>query len=322
MSKSLGNGVDPNKLMNVYGADILRLWVATVDYQSDVRISENLIKKVSETYRKIRNTFKFLLGNLADGETFFDYEKDKVTSFNKVSLYMLAALEKTKNQVLDFYDKYDFSNAMSTLINFMTGEVSAFYSSISKDTLYCDKVDSSSRREIQTVMYQIVTTLNALFAPVLCFTMDEVLQTLPGKHAENIILVDMPKRTNDYDESLLKEYESFKACRNDVMKALEDARNNQVIGSGQEADVKVFFKNEEDRKLFSSFTSIDLRNIFIVSNVELVSSSSGQEFERCYVEVTHHSGCKCERCWNYFSSVFEVEEVKVCARCKEVIDNA
>ena len=321
MSKSLGNGVDPNKIINIYGVDVLRLWCATVDYQSDVRISENLIKKVSETYRKIRNTFKFLLGNLSDGDTSYNNDTDHVTSFNKVSTYVLASLEQTKNLVLDYYDKYDFANAMSTLLNFMTSDVSAFFASIAKDTLYCDKKNSPRRREVQTVIYQIVEDLSRLFAPVLCFTMDEVYQNIPGHLKSHIVLEDMPKRTKVFSDDILKEFALFKQVRQDVMKALEEARSNQVIGSSQEAYVKIFIKDEKTREIFNKFTKEELRLIFIVSDVELVSSSVGNDYEVTSTLVEHHTGCKCERCWNFFSSLEEVEGFKVCSRCKEVLIN-
>lgn len=320
MSKSLGNGIDPNKIINVYGADILRLWCATVDYQADVRISEDLIKKVSETYRKIRNVFKFMLANLSDGnEESFNYEKDHVTSYSKLGTYILASLEKTKNEVLKYYEKYDFANAISTLMNFLTGDCSALYFSIVKDILYCEAKDSASRREVQSVIYQIVTTLSRLYAPILCFTMDEVHQHIPYVKEEHIVLADMPKLTSNYDETLVEEFELFKNVRNEVMKALEDARSLQVIGSGQEALVTLNIKDSKASELYKTFTEDELKLFFIVSEVKLCDHKLDNDFDLVSVNVKHHDGEKCERCWNYFDELIDVEGSKVCPRCNKVI---
>ena len=318
MSKSLGNGVDPNKIINVYGSDILRLWCATVNYQADVRISENLIKKVSETYRKIRNTFKIMLANLSDGEEkTFNPETDSVKVFSKLSTYVLASLEKTKNDVLDAYDAYDYASAVQSLLNYLTGDCSALYLSIAKDSLYCEKVDSLTRKEVQTVIYTMVNTLSKLLAPILAFTMDEVYQNIPHHKESHMLLEDMPSRSHDYDAALLEEFDLFKLVRNDVLKGLEDARANGVIGSGQEADVKVCVKGSKE--LFSSFTQEELQLYFVVSKVTLVDETVGTEYENAYVEVSHHTGHKCERCWNYFDELVEIDGHYVCPRCHEVI---
>ncbi|MDD6302573.1 MAG: isoleucine--tRNA ligase [Bacillales bacterium] len=321
MSKSLGNGVDPNKIINIYGADVLRLWCATVNYQADVRISENLIKKVSETYRKIRNTFKFMLANISDGAAGnFDIEKDGVKEFSQVATYMLASLEQTKNQTLAYYESYDFANAISTLVNFLTGDCSAFYLSIAKDPLYCNEKDSHTRREVQTVIYLMLETLSRLFSPVLCFTMDEVYQNIPLHKESHIVLEDMPKHTSVYDKKVLEEFEVFKSVRNDVMKALEDARTNGVIGSGQEASIKVCPK--VGKEIISSLSLDELKMYFIVSDVEVCSSSVGNEYENAFVDIQRNQGQKCERCWNYFDELIEVEGYHVCHRCGKVIKNA
>ena len=320
MSKSLGNGIDPNKIINVYGADVLRLWCATVDYQADVRISEDLIKKVSDTYRKIRNTFKFMLANLNDTEEkSFNYETDKVTTFSTLGQYVLASLEDTKNKVINHYDNYDFANAVSTLMNFLTGDCSALYFSVVKDPLYCDGLNSQTRREIQTVIYEVVNTLSRLLSPILCFTMDEVYQNIPYKAQEHIILEDMPKVTHNFEASLLEEFDLFKEVRNQVMKALEEARNNQVIGSGQEAHVVLNIKDSKAKELFSKYSNDDLKLYFIVSEVTLSDETQTSSYDLVDVTVKHHEGEKCERCWNYFDELVEHDGNKVCPRCKKVI---
>lgn len=321
MSKSLGNGVDPNKIINIYGADVLRLWCATVDYQSDVRISEDLVKKVSDTYRKIRNTFKFMLANLNDSENeSFNYSKDKVENFSKLSQYILASLEDTKNQVIKYYDNYDFSNAMSSLMNFLTGDCSALYLSISKDPLYCNSKNDGLRREFQTVIYLILDTLSKLFAPVLCFTMDEVYQNMPHHQFKHIALEDIPSSSNQFNKEILTEFDLFKKVRSEVMRALEEARNNKVIGSSQEADITIKFTDKECQKIFEQFTRDELNLFFIVSNVTIGENSQENKFETIEVSVKHHNGEKCERCWNYFDEILVVGENKVCPRCKKVIE--
>lgn len=321
LSKSLGNGVDPNKIINVYGADVLRLWCATVDYQSDVRISDELIKKVSDTYRKIRNTFKFMLANLNDGENMsFDYQKDSVSSFSTLGTYLLASLENTKNLVLSYYENYDFANVVSTLMNFLTGDCSALYLSISKDPLYCNKRDDTLRREFQTVIYKMVTTLAKLFSPILCFTMDEVYQNIPNHSQKHILLDEIDEVTHEYNKDVLDEFEVFKSVRNQVTKALEDARNNQVIGSGQEAVVSLYLKDEKARNVFKKYSRDELKLFFIVSDVEIVDHSLPSQFDLVDVEIKHHHGEKCERCWNYFDELVQFGENKICPRCKKVIE--
>ena len=309
MSKSLGNGVDPNKIISVYGADVLRLWVATVDYQADVRISDNIIKQVADTYRKIRNTFKFLLGNLSDsGDKKFNPETDKVTSFNRLSTYMLSELENVKNHVLDDYNHYDFASAMQEVLNFLVQDVSALYGSIAKDSLYCDGENDHRRKEYQTVIYEIVNTLTILLAPVLAFTMDEVYQNIPYHKHSHVLLEDMVKESHTYASEILDEYRKFTTFRNEVMKKLEEARNNQVIGSALESEITL---KVEDKSLLNKFSLDELKEIFIVSKVNV---EDGNE-----IIVKRHPGEKCERCWSYHNHLVDVNGSKVCSRCEKVL---
>ncbi len=314
MSKSLGNGVDPNKIVSVYGAEILRLWVASIDYQADVRISDNIIKQIADTYRKIRNTFKFLLANLSDGDKEFDPNVDMVKSYSQLSTYILAELEQVKNHALEDYNNYDFASSLQEILNFLVQDVSAFYASISKDSLYCDEANSQRRKEYQSVFYQVVTTLNILLAPVLAFTMDEVYQNIPGHKCLHVALEDMVKESHQYDVKILEEYHQFMVLRDEVMRKLEEARTNQVIGSGLEASVNLVL-DEEKEKLLAKFNCEELKDIFIVSEVNL---TKGNEFS---VEVKRHTGEKCERCWSYHHTLHEVNGSKVCPRCKKVLEN-
>ena len=163
----------------------------------------------------------------------------------------------------------------------------------------------------------MLTTLSKLLSPVLCFTMDEVYQNIPYKKELHIVLEDMPSRSNEYDESVLKEFEAFKQVRNDVLKALEDARANSVIGSGQEADVTICFKT--NKELFANYTLDELKLYFVVSKVTISETSVGNEYDNTYIEVKHHSGHKCERCWNYYDELIKVGDNYVCPRCFEVV---
>ena len=309
MSKSAGNGVDPNKIINVYGADILRLWVATIDYQADVRISDNIIKQVADSYRKIRNTFKFLLANLSDrDDKVFNPETDMVNEYSMLSKFILAKLEAVKNECINDFDNYDFASAIQTLLNFLVQDVSALYASIAKDSLYCDGENDHRRKEYQSVIYQVVTTLSRLLAPTLAFTMDELYSFIPYHKHNHIFLEDMPKVSHEYDESILKEYEAFKLTRDQVMKALEEARGAGVIASGLEASVSLTTNQE-----LASFNEEELKDIFIVSEVK---KNKGDTFS---VNVSRHNGKKCERCWTYHETLVEVSNVHVCPRCHKVL---
>lgn len=314
MSKSLGNGVDPNKIISSYGADILRLWVATVDYQADVRISDAIIKQVADTYRKIRNTFKFLLANLSDGEDkSFNPATDMVKEYSRLSTYILAELEQTKNNCLEAYNRYDFANAIQDVLNFLVQDVSALYASIAKDSLYCDDENSKRRKEYQSVIYQIVTTLNRLLAPVLTFTMDEIYRFIPYHKYQFVALEDMPEITHAYEEQVLKEFDDFKSYRDRVLRSLEEARSAQIIGSGLEAKV-ILQVSDEEKKLLSHFTTEELKDIFIVSEVDLVDGDSK-------INILRHSGEKCVRCWSYHDKLIDVEGNLVCPRCQKVLAN-
>ncbi|MBO7615377.1 MAG: isoleucine--tRNA ligase [Bacilli bacterium] len=315
MHKSKGNGVDPTKIANVYGSDILRLWVATVDYQQDVRIGENLIKQVSEQYRKIRNTLKFISWNLVDYDV-----NSKEVSYEKEDLYILNKLRQVVNNTINFFDKYDFASAMSEIMTFMSADLSSFYLDIAKDVLYCDGKDSIRRKTMQSVLFEIGDTLLRVLNPVLPFTMDELNKNLPGERKDNVQYLDYPTK-KDVDDKVLEEYEVFKSLRTDVLKALEDARANKVIGSAQEAFVAVYFKdnNSPEAKLFNELDGKHAASLFVVSEIRAVDNA-GNDYESAKIEVKHHTGHFCERCWNYEDDA-EVQEdgTYLCKRCAKVV---
>lgn len=313
MSKSKGNGVDPNKMANIYGADILRLWVSTVNYQQDVRISENLLKQVAEQYRKIRNTFKFLLGNLSNGEkSKFDPIKDKVDTYEVVDKFILARLEEVKNNVIASFDNYDFASAITKIMTFMSADLSSFYLDIGKDILYCNSEKSLRRKQMQNVIYKVCDELMRMLAPVLPFTMEEVYKNMPLYDGRSVSLLDYPKESHEFDKEILDEYSEFLSYRDDVNKAIEEKRSSGVIGSSQEAlivtkDYDILSKTGLDKKL------ADLAKLLIVSKVEINNNIDG-------VEAHHIDAVKCPRCWNYVDKLEQIdEETSVCHRCAEVL---
>ena len=312
MSKSKGNGIDPIKVANIYGADILRLWVATVDYQQDVPLSDKLIAQVADQYRKIRNTFKFMLGNLTSEKAPFDPKADYVKSNSMMDKFILATLESVKNSVLEYYENFEFANAISRIMTFLSTDLSSCYLSIAKDILYCDKKDSLRRREMLSTIYEVSSTIMRLLAPILPFTMDEVYQNMPDFDGRNVALLDMPVHSNEYDESLLVDYKKFNELRGDVNKAIEDLRNQNIVGSSQEVKVEL-----EDFEILRK-TGLDkdleeLARLFVVSKVILVKEG---------IKASRVTGEKCPRCWNYVDSLEEVDsETHVCHRCHEALED-
>ena len=227
---------------------------------------------------------------------------------------MLASLEKTKNEALNDYNNYDFASAIQTILTFLVNDVSAFYASISKDSLYCDEKNSPSRKEYQTVFYNIIKTLSILLAPVLCFTMDEVYQNLPSKKYSHIALEDMVKESHEYDNEILNEFSKLKDFRNVVNQKLEEARSNGLIGSSLEAMVNLKV-NQETYNLLNKFTLEKLQEILIVSKVNLELNENNDNL----IVVSKVKGEKCPRCWSYHETFVEFNEMKLCKRCYKVV---
>ena len=322
MSKSKGNGLDPLKIMAVYGADVLRLWAALTDYQQDVRISESIIKTISDQYRKIRNTFRFMLGNLSNGsiEDTFKNE-DKFDTFEQIDLFILARLEEVKNKVIDSMNDYNFINGTGEILKFLSDDLSSFYLDIAKDILYCEEKGSLRRRQVQTVLNECCFTLMRLLNPIIPFTMDEVNQNYPLKSKENVMYYDYPTKSNNYDPSLIKNYQLVKEFRDEVLKTLENTRNNGEIGSAQEALLTLKIKSSELKEEIKKFSKDELARLFIVSEVKFDDSLNENESNLTYSKVTKHPGVKCDRCWNYFDEkdIKEVEGVHLCPRCSKAL---
>ena len=316
MSKSGGNAVDPIKTINKWGADILRLWATTVDFQSDVRISDDILKKVSESYRKVRNTMRFLLGNLND---FKDTDVLPVNELEPVDQYMLAKL----NDLMDAYhksmDAYNFSEANKEILNYFTNTLSAFYMDFTKDILYIEKADSTRRRQVQTVLYHHAKTMMKLISPILVFTAEELHDHFhcDAKQEESVFLEAKPEKFEIENADALKEqFDLFMHLRTDVMKSLENLRAEKVINSNMEGKLTITLKDE-----YKSLAALEdsMKQLFIVAKVTLDDNAEGKdEYETCFIKAEKFHGVQCPRCWNWFEEGELVDGL--CPRCHEVVE--
>jgi len=313
MSKSAGNGIDPSKVANEYGADLLRLWAATVNFVADVRISESIIKTCSDQYRKIRNTFKFMLGNLQDSEGKEYLSPNEEPELWLVDKWVLSRYENVKNEALKQYDKFSFSSVVMTLTNFMV-EISNFYLDINKDVLYCDKASSKRRKAVQYVLYTLAKGMCLLYNPILSFTMDEVYRYLPGIKKESPQLEDMPRESHIYSADLLDEYKRFLSFRDDVLKALEIKRAEGLIGAGNEAYFTASWDDEELVKALNRLEEEEKARLFGVSKATIIFNKERK------ISVTKATGEVCERCRNAKDKLESDENGHhLCHRCLEAI---
>ncbi|MFD1447030.1 isoleucine--tRNA ligase [Oceanobacillus profundus] len=318
MSKSLGNVIVPSKVQKQLGSDILRLWVASVDYQSDVRISNDILKQTSEAYRKIRNTFRFLLANLAD----FNPATDAVAEheLEEVDRYMLHRLQKLLSDVRESYEKYEYAPIFHQIHNFCAVDLSSFYLDFAKDVLYIEAADNKRRRSIQTGYYEVLTTLVKLLTPIIPHTTDEVWEYIPGAEAESVQLTDIPEpREIAGMDALAPKWNHFMNVRDDVLKALEEARNDKVIGKSLEAKITIVPKDEETKEVLTNMEH--LHQFLIVSEAVLSESNgSAKEYKFVDVAVEKHPGEKCERCWVASETVGEDHDhPELCSRCAAVV---
>jgi isoleucyl-tRNA synthetase len=319
MSKSLGNVVDPNQVANLYGADILRLWVASIDYQSDVRISDDIIKQVTEQYRKIRNTLRFLHGNLSDGEFGkFNPNKDLVKDYELIDSFILEKLKSVVNNSLKAYDNYDFATITNELLNFMASDLSSFYLDLTKDILYCEPINSKRRRQVQSVIYTVIDKLIPLIAPILPHTAEE-LYGLMQQGQESVFLTDMTKPYGNIDSEIVKDYEKILELRTEVLKALENARASSIIGSAQEAKLEINVSDQEILKVYNKLPKIEKQRLFIVSTLVEATNPIGDKFKLSSIRVSKDEGLKCERCWNRFEAKL-INSNNVCARCQQAVN--
>ena len=314
MSKSLGNVISPNDVGKQLGAEIIRLWSASVDYTQDVRISNDILKQVSETYRKIRNTFRFLLGNLFNGS--FDNRTDLLSydELEELDKYMVLKFEKVVAKVLDYYENYQFNSITTELINFFNVELSSFYLDYGKDILYIEAEKSHKRLSMLTVLYTVLSKSVRLLAPILSFTAEEVYDNMPYEDAESVHLTDFPAKNLIDDAALEAKWDKLLEVRDDVNKALEESRNEKVIGKSLEAAVEIYSNDSEVVELLNSVDN--LHQLFIVSSVE-VKENDGVAYDLATVKVIKAEGHRCERCWNI---VEEVNEEGLCPRCASILN--
>lgn len=308
MSKSLGNVIDPLTVMKEQGADVLRLWVASVDYESDVRISNDLMKQVSESYRKIRNTFRFMLGVVNDFNPNEDYIGWSMRGqLNRIMTDKYYELATKTNEA---YKNYKFAEVTRLVIPFVINELSAFYLDFTKDTLYCDDKNDFERRAVQSTIYDILLGLLAILTPIMPHTTSEAYSHLPYKAFEDIYLERMPVGGRMKEPKLQENYVHFETVRNEVLKHLELARASKLIGKSLEAKVTINLTQEMMNALTYLQLTEKLDKVLIVSKVNLILAN---EFS---VLVEKADGVLCERCWNI---VDEVNDDNLCGRCSHVI---
>ncbi|WP_291209791.1 isoleucine--tRNA ligase [Gemmiger sp.] len=315
MHKSAGNGMEPSEIIRDYGADIIRLWVASSDYTVDVRAGKEIFRQLSEAYRKMRNTARFMLGNIND----FDPAKDMVADDQlfEIDRWALDACNKLTANLRDAYDHYDFSRAYHALYNFCVIDMSNFYMDVIKDRLYC--ADDHARRCAQTALYRILVDFTKLLAPILCFTSQEIwsyIPKLPGMK-DYVVFEQMPEAKADADEAFEAKWARIMAIRDDVKKVLEQARADKTIGSALEAGLTLYC-SKEVYDFLNAIPMDELADLFIVSHVDLVEGEGGVKglVEGLGVAAAHAVGNKCLRCWKYEPSV---GEDGLCPRCAKVL---
>ncbi len=311
MSKSQWNAVAPSEITKNYGADILRLWATSVDYQADCSMGKNILKQMSDTYRKVRNTFRFLMANL-DDNTFGAKDCIPVSDMEQLNQYMMVRLDEIIDIVVPAYLEYRFADVVQTLTNFMTNELSAYYLDYTKDILYIEEKDSKERREVQTVLYTACEVLTKLWAPILCHTTEEINDIMKFDE-ESIHLTAFPDVEFSFDpETLKRKMHILFAVRKDVFKALEEARADKLIGKSLEASVAL---DVEDNVM--DVIEDVLKNPaqwFVVS--EITYDDNLPKYDKAGVKVTKAAGAPCPRCWNYTTAH---NEDGLCDRCAKII---
>ena len=304
MSKSMGNVISPEDILKNYGADILRVWVASSDYAEDLRIDKSILTQHSESYRKIRNTFRFILGNLKDNHQKQDFEKIDFEKLDELEQYILHKLYIIDKSVKDNLKKYNFHKLSKELLNFCTLDLSSFYFDIRKDVLYCDSLNSNKRKNCVIVLNIILESLLKWFAPILTFTTEEIY-SLVSKNKDSIheqLFVNIPTRWKN--EELNNKWIKLFKIKQEANIAIEEKRTNKEIGSSLEAEIKIT-SNSKNLELFKG---LDLAEYFITSKAETIKSDKQKNIQ---IEVKKTSGTKCERCWKILE--------KKCERCEKAI---
>ncbi len=322
MHKSLGNAIATEDVIKKYGADILRLWVASSDYRVDVRVSDEIFKQLCDAYRKIRNTSRIILANLGTPETDFDPNRDmvEVDKLENVDKWLLSRLNTLVDNVNKAYNRYEFHIIYHEIANFCTTDLSKLYVDIAKDRLYVEAKDSLTRRSAQTTLYITLNSLTRLLAPVLAFTSEEIWSAMPHTSSDNtasVVLNDMPLPTDSFSfPEIEARYEKLFELRDTVMKALEEARAEKRIGKSLDAKVVITASNDEELELMNSF-DCELADLFIVSSAELSDTTAAE----LSVDVSPADGYKCTRCWKITEDAEKTEDGEyICRRCKAILE--
>ena len=325
MSKSVGNIVAPKEVVDKYGAEILRLWVSAADYRDDIRISQKILKQLSDAYRRIRNTCRFMLGNLYD----FDPGRDVVAyeDMLEIDRYALHRFQELCERILKAYDNYEFHTVYHSLYNYCTLDLSAFYLDVLKDRLYISPPKSRARKGAQTTLHILLDAMTRLMAPILSFTAEEIWQHMPANDSKttSVHLAAFPAVNADWqDQTLARNWRSLLEVRGEVTRALEIARAQKIIGHALNASVKIAVPDELFNKLYPY--KDDLSNICIVSQTELLKDVKlqrgyvSEDIEGLFIKVAAAKGAKCERCWRHDLQVGQAgRDSAICPRCADAL---
>ncbi|MBO5701121.1 MAG: isoleucine--tRNA ligase [Clostridia bacterium] len=327
MHKSLGNVINPDDIVKKYGADLVRLWVASSDYQVDVRVSDNIFKQLSETYRKIRNTARIIMANLGD----FNPDTDLVALEDMLDIdrWALSRLEALISEVRAAYDNYSFHLVYHAINNFCTVDMSKLYIDITKDRVYVENPTSKARRSAQTAFYYIISALVKMIAPILAYTAEEIWQSMPHASTDDVTSVylsEMPKADGKFAFDGSERWEELFTLRDDVMKALEIARAEKKIGKSLDAKVTVYTADAAVLELLGKFTEEELKTVFITSGAHVVNAAAPEgayvpEEGKIAVLVENADGKRCDRCWCYSTEGESDEEGFICERCKKILES-
>ncbi|MDR1794379.1 MAG: isoleucine--tRNA ligase [Erysipelotrichaceae bacterium] len=312
MSKSLGNVVNPLDVIKVNGADVLRLWAANIDFRQDIRIGDDILKQVSDQYRKIRNTFRFLLGNLNKED--FDSKRDLVNyeELEPVDKHLLVLLAIAHQKIVEAYQAYDYLAVTETLFVFLANTMSAYYLDFTKDILYIENKNAKRRRQVQSVLWEVLDTLLRDIAPILCFTSEEVYDRIKDDESDSIHYQSFcPVKSYDDAKALIRDFTKLFALREEVFKAMEVARDAKVIGKPLEAHI-LLKENPELQEVVKRCLGDSFAQWLTVSKVSFVSQSEA-------VLVQKAEGFVCDRCWNIVESV---NEAGLCARCAKILEES
>jgi len=319
MSKSLGNVIDPEDVIGKFGADVLRLWVISSDFTKEIKASESILVNIQESYQKIRNTLRFLLGNLANLSPEIKSEKFLENNLSLVDYYILSKLEKILKETEENYQKYSFTPIYSSLLNFCINDLSSFYFEISKDSLYCDLIPSLRRKQIITTLYYLLQGILKIIAPILPYLAEETYQSIPFqfgfKKQESIYLVNYSFNFNfpsNIDEELKLITDYFLPLRQDIFQALERARQENIITSNPQANLEIYLKSKKT----INYSKLNLLELLLVAEIKIKEEKEENMWEKgtCFVKVTKTNQEKCIRCRNWRDLTNET-----CFRCKKLL---